>query len=34
MYKRQSEEYLMESGLEYTILHPGGLTMDEVRGYT
>jgi len=30
VFKRQAEEYLMESGLEYTILHPGGLTMDEV----
>ncbi len=32
VFKRQAEEYLMESGLEYTILHPGGLTMDEVLG--
>ena len=30
VFKRQSEEYLIGSGLEYTILHPGGLTMDEV----
>ena len=29
VFKRQSEEYLLGSGLEYTILHPGGLTMDE-----
>lgn len=30
VFKRQAEEYLMGSGLEYTILHPGGLTLDEV----
>jgi NAD(P)H-binding len=24
MWKRKSEEYLMQSGLDYTIVHPGG----------
>mmetsp|Transcript_8757 Transcript_8757/g.25223 ORF Transcript_8757/g.25223 Transcript_8757/m.25223 type:complete len:331 (-) Transcript_8757:188-1180(-) len=29
LWKRKAEEYLIQSGLEYTIIHPGGLTLDE-----
>lgn len=25
LWKRKAERYLMESGLDYTIVHPGGL---------
>ena len=26
LWKRKAEEYLIKSGLKYTIIHPGGLT--------
>jgi uncharacterized protein YbjT (DUF2867 family) len=29
LWKRKAEEYLISSGLTYTIVHPGGLTLDE-----
>jgi uncharacterized protein YbjT (DUF2867 family) len=29
LWKRKAEEYLINSGLTYTIVHPGGLTLDE-----
>ncbi|PSC75759.1 NAD(P)-binding [Micractinium conductrix] len=29
VWKRKAEKYLVESGLTYTIVHPGGLTNDE-----
>lgn len=29
VWKRRAEKYLVDSGLEYTIVHPGGLTDDE-----
>ncbi|KAG1657167.1 hypothetical protein FOA52_012282 [Chlamydomonas sp. UWO 241] len=29
MWKRKAEEYLIASGLDYTIIHPGGLKDDE-----
>jgi uncharacterized protein YbjT (DUF2867 family) len=32
VWKRRAEKYLVDSGLEYTIVHPGGLTDDEVSG--
>lgn len=28
LWKRKAEKYLVESGLDYTIIHPGGLTDD------
>ncbi len=31
IWKRKAEKYLIASGLEYTIIHPGGLT-DEAGG--
>lgn len=31
VFKRQAEEYLIASGLEYCIIHPGGLIDDEVK---
>jgi hypothetical protein len=30
LWKRKSEEYLIASGLNYTIIHPGGLIDDKV----
>mmetsp|Transcript_35747 Transcript_35747/g.89808 ORF Transcript_35747/g.89808 Transcript_35747/m.89808 type:complete len:288 (-) Transcript_35747:364-1227(-) len=29
LWKRKAEQYLVASGLTYTIVHPGGLTLDE-----
>ena len=29
MWKRRAEKYLIDSGLNYTIIHPGGLKDDE-----
>ena len=29
LWKRKAEEYLIKSGLQYTIVHPGGLTDKE-----
>lgn len=31
LWKRKAEQYLIASGLDYTIIHPGGLT-DEPGG--
>lgn len=31
LWKRKAEEYLIASGLTYTILHPGGLIDEPVR---
>ena len=31
VWKRRAEKYLMDSGLNYTIIHPGGLKDDKVR---
>lgn len=30
VFKRQAEEYLVASGLQYCIIHPGGLTDEKV----
>jgi hypothetical protein len=30
VWKRKAEKFLIDSGLTYTIVHPGGLTDDEV----
>lgn len=31
VWKRKAEEYLIASGLNYTIIHPGGLGDETVR---
>lgn len=31
VFKRRAEEYLIASGLEYCIIHPGGLTDEKVQ---
>lgn len=31
VWKRKAERYLIDSGLEYTIIHPGGLIDEAVR---
>ena len=31
VWKRRAERYLIDSGLNYTIIHPGGLKDDAVR---
>ena len=31
VWKRRAEKYLVDSGLDYTIIHPGGLTDEKVR---
>ena len=31
IWKRKGEQYLMDSGIDYTIIHPGGL-VDEPEG--
>lgn len=30
VWKRRAEKYLIDSGLDYTILHPGGLIDEKV----
>lgn len=31
VWKRKAEKYLIESGISYTIIHPGGLIDSKVR---
>ena len=31
VWKRKAEKYLVDSGLNYTIIHPGGLIDDKVE---
>ena len=33
VWKRKAEEYLIASGLPYTIIHPGGLSDDKVKSF-
>lgn len=31
LFKRKAEEYLIAQGIDYTIIHPGGLIDEQVR---